>query len=179
MASVKWLASIEVLNTEFHGYQMKAYRFKKNAQDVGVPCSRIKVRSLMIPPGVPDFWSRVRFLQSLPVTLSGRAWAGGEDIVRVEVSVDGGTRWKRAELQTSIGKFAWVGWSFEWSPSPGRYTLRTRAADVKGRVQDDEDVFNYFGMGCTVPQWVEVVVHDLALPPGPLPAHALSNSASL
>lgn len=44
----------------------------------------------MIPPGVPDFWTRTRVVEAGEVTITGRAWTGRLGVARVEVSVDSG-----------------------------------------------------------------------------------------
>ncbi len=94
------------------------------------------------------------------VTLSGRAWAGGNAITRVLVSVDGGNSWQEAKLAPKpVGKFAWIGWTFEWKNiKVGKYFIMSKAIDDKGNVQDEEDVWNYYAMGSTVPQSVPVLV---------------------
>ncbi|MBV8194120.1 MAG: molybdopterin-dependent oxidoreductase, partial [Candidatus Dormibacteraeota bacterium] len=62
MTSVKWLRSITVVDREFEGYQQaRAYHFRTVQGEAGEPVTRMLPRALMIPPGVPDFMSRVRF----------------------------------------------------------------------------------------------------------------------
>ena len=86
MASVKWLTSIDLVSEPFTGYQQQvAYRYQSNPDDPGEPVSRIRVRSLLIPPGVPDFFSRRRYVTAGSVPLAGRAWSGQGQIERVEV----------------------------------------------------------------------------------------------
>ncbi|CAF1670247.1 unnamed protein product, partial [Didymodactylos carnosus] len=79
MTNVKWLSSIEVIPTKFTGLQMKWYSLAANDDDPNrIPLTHMKVRSLMIPPGVPDFFTRYRWLEETStVELRGRAWAGG------------------------------------------------------------------------------------------------------
>lgn len=99
-ASVKWLAGIEAVPTQFAGYQQAvAYRFQQTENDPGEPGTWILVRSLMIPPGIPDFFTRHRTLDGGRVVLTGRAWSGHGPVVLVQVGVDGewlaaaGTAW--------------------------------------------------------------------------------------
>ena len=67
MASVKWLSSIKVLTKPFDGFQQAvAYRYQQDADDAGTPVTWIKVRSLMVPPGVPDFFTRSRIVPAGP-----------------------------------------------------------------------------------------------------------------
>jgi hypothetical protein len=121
----------------------------------------------MIPPGIPDFFTRFHYLEETSaVGLRGRAWAGGIPIQSVEVSTDSGSTWAAANLDTPIGKYAWVGWSFTWeNVTPGKYTLRVRATDAEGNVQkNDDSAHDYYAMDVTKPQYVDVVV----LPKGTL-----------
>ena len=54
MASVKWLTSIRAVAEPFTGFQQTpAYRYQRDADDPGEPVTRIRVRALMIPPGIP------------------------------------------------------------------------------------------------------------------------------
>ena len=70
------------------------------------------------------------------VSIRGFAWAGEEAIERVEVSTDGGSRWRDAELPSPKLPFAWRLWRLDWRPAaPGYYTILSRATDSAGRVQ--------------------------------------------
>ena len=147
MAHVKWLAAITALTEPFEGYQNKvAYRIYDAAGDEGVPVTRILPRSLTIPPGIPEFLSRERFIDAAPCLLEGRAWSGWAPVVRVEVSVDGGATWADAELGEQAGERAWRGWSYTWeAPAPGRHVICSRATDAAGNVQPVEPPWNVMG----------------------------------
>src|SRR5205823_5159674 len=123
MTNVKWLRSIAVVAEPFHGYQMeRAYRMWASEDDPGVPITRIMPRSLMVPPGIPEFLSRHRILAPGPCRLEGRAWSGWGPIARVEVSTDGGGTWEDAALGDQPGRWAWRSWSYQWrTPSPGTH----------------------------------------------------------
>ena len=59
MTNVKWLSSITVATTPFTGYQVTSgYRFRQTEDEDGRPVTRMRPRSLMAPPGVPDFNTR-------------------------------------------------------------------------------------------------------------------------
>ncbi|KIS25591.1 sulfite oxidase [Arthrobacter sp. SPG23] len=157
MASVKWLESIQVLTHPFEGFQQSvAYRYQEDADDAGTPVSRIKVRSLMIPPGIPDFFTRSRVLSPGPVMLQGRAWSGEGSVVRVEVGIDG--KWVPAHLGHPAGPFAWCEWTLPWVADRGEHELACRATDATGAMQPLEQVWNYQGMGNNVVQRVKVNV---------------------
>jgi DMSO/TMAO reductase YedYZ molybdopterin-dependent catalytic subunit len=157
MTSVKWLTSIEAITGSFEGFQQaSAYRYQRDEDDPGEPVSRMRVRSLMIPPGIPDFFTRQRIVDAGTVRLAGRAWSGVAAIERVEVGIDGA--WHEAALEPAVGDFAWRGWSFTWDATPGEHELACRATDAAGRVQPDAIPWNYQGMGNNVVQRVAVSV---------------------
>ena len=159
MAHVKWLDRIEAIDHHFDGYQMeKTYRFCEGADDPGKPVDRIRVRSLMVPPGIPDFMTRGRLVQAGPVPITGQAWAGGLGITRVELSDDGGQTWSDAILGAPAGRYAWRDWSYTWDARPGRYNLCVRATDIDGNVQPVGQPWNFQGMGNNMVHRVEVLV---------------------
>ncbi len=159
MTSVKWLASIEAVAEPFRGYQqLGSYRYTESLDDPGEPVTLQNVRALVIPPGIPDFATRTRLLEAGPVTLTGRAWAGRHDVIRVEVSVDAGETWDDAKLDPPLGPHAWLAWRYEWSAEPGRHTLAVRATDSAGNTQPLEQPWNAHGMGNNIAQRVEVLV---------------------
>ena len=64
MTHVKWLERITVLSEPFEGYQQaQQYREKQSEDDPGIPITRMLPRSLLIPPGIPDFPDRRRFVE--------------------------------------------------------------------------------------------------------------------
>jgi DMSO/TMAO reductase YedYZ molybdopterin-dependent catalytic subunit len=157
MASVKWLREIEAVGEPFQGYQQaKTYRFKADADDPGQPVSRIRVRALMAPPGIPDYFTRRRLVTAGRVALTGRAWGGRAPIARVEVGIDGD--WADAALGPSIGDFAWRPWSFDWDAVPGKHLLACRATDADGERQPLSAPWNYQGMGNNSVQSIAVTV---------------------
>ncbi|TMG24003.1 MAG: sulfite oxidase [Chloroflexi bacterium] len=157
MTSVKWLSSIEAIAEPFQGYQQTpAYHYQRDADDPGQPVTRIRVRALMVPPGIPDFFSRRRFLDAGPIQVGGRAWSGAGPVARVEVAVDG--HWSDAKLGPPLGDFAWRSWSFDWQATPGEHELACRATDAAGNVQPSEQPWNYQGVGNNLIQQVAVAV---------------------
>jgi DMSO/TMAO reductase YedYZ molybdopterin-dependent catalytic subunit len=157
MTSVKWLVSIDAVTEPFDGYQQAvAYRFQENEDEFGEPFSRIRVRALMIPPGISDYPGRHRFVDAGLVTLQGRAWSGRAPIDRVEVAVDG--EWADAKLGPSLGEFAWRRWDFEWEATPGEHELACRATDSEGSEQPFEPKWNFQGMANNLVQRVAVTV---------------------
>ncbi|MGZ8667356.1 MAG: sulfite oxidase [Solirubrobacterales bacterium] len=160
MASVKWLEEISVLDAPFGGYQQaRSYRVRQQPDEPGVPVSRMLPRSLMVPPGIPDFATRVRMLTPGRCTLRGRAWSGLGSIERVEVSADGGSGWSGARLGPEPPKWAWRSWEWEWDPAEaGTFEFCCRATDSAGNVQPLEPAWNLGGYANNEVQRVPVVV---------------------
>jgi sulfane dehydrogenase subunit SoxC len=146
MTHVKWLQSITVVDEPFRGYQQSvAYHVRQSQEETGEPVKRILPRSLMIPPGIPDFPARQRFVEAGSCLLEGRAWSGRGPIERVEVSVDGGETWDDASLGERVSEFAWHGWTYRWEAEPGEYELCCRATDAAGNTQPMSPEWNYDG----------------------------------
>jgi sulfane dehydrogenase subunit SoxC len=160
MTHVKWLASIEAIDKPFQGWQQEtAYRLRQGEDEQGEPVTRMLPRALMIPPGIPDFFTRTRLLEPGPCRLEGRAWSGHGPIERVEVSVDGGP-WEPARLGAPLSDWAWRGFGFDWDATAGGHELRCRAADSAGNVQPDEPAWNFDGFCNNAPQRIPVLVGD-------------------
>lgn len=157
MASVKWLARIEAIDRAFDGVQQAlSYHFRSAPGEPGVPCRLMRVNSLMAPPGIPDFYTRQRRLESGRVEVRGRAWSGEGAIRRVEFSVDGA--WRDAALDAEQGAHAWRGWRAEWDARAGAHELACRATDAAGNVQPLEPVWDATGFGNNSVQRVQVSV---------------------
>ena len=160
MASVKWLTDIKALTSPYQGFQqVKTYRFRSDADDPGRPITAIRVKSLMVPPGVPDWLTRVRYLERGPVKISGRAWSGGGvPVTKVEFGV--GADWHQAVLTPPQGKYAWTGWQCLWDAVPGEHRLRCRATDANGNVQPLDGPWDVAGFSNNACQIVEVLVPE-------------------
>jgi sulfane dehydrogenase subunit SoxC len=147
MAHVKWLGAITALTEPFQGYQQAVgYRLYDAEGAAGAPVTRMLPRSLTIPPGIPDFMTRERFVEVGPCRLEGRAWSGWGMVERVEVSVDGGGTWEDAQLGEPLGERAWRGWTYDWDASvPGSYVISSRATDAAGNTQPVDPPWNLKG----------------------------------
>ncbi len=156
MASVKWLNHIELIDHPFDGHQqVKTYIYRKDPNDPGTPVTTIKVKSLMVPPGIPEWYSDRRLVEPGPITLHGKAWSGkGTPINQVEVC-DNGT-WHSATLDRDTGKYAWRSWYYDWQATPGAHSLQCRATDAEGNTQPLEPVWDQGGFGNNGVQTVQV-----------------------
>ena len=159
MTSVKWLTRITAADRPFDGYQQThGYRLRQLEEETGTPVTRMVPRALMVPPGIPDFPDRRRFVSAGPVTLTGRAWSGWGSIESVEVSVDDGKTWERAALEPPVGSDAWQGWAFDWAARPGEHVLCCRARDAAGNEQPARPSWNLGGYSNNAVQRVPVTV---------------------
>jgi sulfane dehydrogenase subunit SoxC len=162
MTSVKWLEAITVLDQPFQGYQQaRGYRLRQTPDEQGEPVSRMLPRSLMIPPGIPDFTTRERLLKPGECTVRGRAWSGFGPIERVAVSSNGGATWSDARLGPQTSIWSWISWEWDWeSAEPGVYELCCRATDAAGNEQPTEAPWNLGGYANNEVQRVAVAVAE-------------------
>ncbi|MEU3269171.1 sulfite oxidase, partial [Streptomyces bacillaris] len=78
--------------------------------------------------------------------LTGRSWSGGAPVRSVEVSTDGGQRWRPARLHDVPRAGSWVRWSADWVPvRTGPVELLARATDRSGRTQPKVTAHNTQG----------------------------------
>jgi sulfite dehydrogenase len=138
---VKHLSEIEVVDTTFDGFFMaKGYRVPDNdcfcvapgtAAAKTLPISRLPVRS---------FVTSVQHGDVLPlgknVELKGIAFDGGVGVNKVEVSIDGGQRWREARLGQDLGRFSFREWTLAITfSSKGANQLMVRASNSAGETQ--------------------------------------------
>jgi sulfane dehydrogenase subunit SoxC len=160
MTSVKWLSRLTLVDEPFDGYQMRhSYRVRFDEDEAGEPITTIAPRSLMVPPGIPEFLSRERVVEPGPCEITGRAWSGAAEIASVDVSTDGGRTWGAAELgDAALGRWAWRSWRFTWSAETGAHELCCRARDAAGNEQPLKPAWNLGGYVNNAVQRVSVTV---------------------
>jgi sulfite oxidase len=138
-ASCKWLREIKVLDAEFvgnfmnPGYRMPNQPLKPGeamkAEDTH-PVTALNVKSVIAGP------SDGATVRTGRLSVHGAAWAGDADVVKVEISANGGESWNPAKLGHEQSHYAWRLWSYEWTPpKSGDYTVQSRATDSQGRTQ--------------------------------------------
>jgi sulfite oxidase len=138
-SSVKWVVRISATEQAGTGFFMNpGYRYPKYSLPPGTPAKPAELEVIEGMPvksciTAPEDQEKIA---PGPITISGFAWAGENAIERVEVSTDGGSRWRDAQLSPQKLPFAWRLFSLEWRPpDPGYYTIMSRATDTAGRVQ--------------------------------------------
>ena len=137
--SVKWLTHIQASARDHDGPFVQAgYRYPRRPVAPGsvvpasetVPLRALPVKSLITSPpsGVAVPRDAVR--------ISGFAWAGDEEIRRVDVSTDGGRTWVEAQLGRDRARYAWRQFEYVWRPAEGgSYLVLSRATDSRGATQ--------------------------------------------
>jgi len=147
-ASCKWLTEINLLENEFVGnFMSPAYRFPNQPVKPGDavkpedthPLTALSVKSVISGPG--DGAN----IRAGKVVVHGAAWAGEADVVKVEVSTDGGSTWAAANLSHERARYAWRLWNYEWKAKGGNYAVLSRASDSQGRTQPAAPVWNPSG----------------------------------
>lgn len=156
MASVKWLDRIEFIDHEFTGFQqVKTYRYRQKKKEAGIPITAIRVKSLLVPPGIPDWVTRKRLIEPGKVTITGRAWSGeGVAVEKVEFGADG--EWTEATLERCDDRYAWTRWHCDWHATPGVHELSCRATDAQGNTQPLQPLWDAAGMGNNAVHKIEV-----------------------
>lgn len=141
MKSVKWLTRIEGVTEPFEGHFVNRYRYLGDSEfEEGKPVGPIQVRSVIARP---EDGSRVARVS--PITIVGSAWSGQGAITLVEVSVDDGETWDKAELVRGESDLAVTGWRHSLTLDRGRHTVLARASDATGATQPLDPRWNRLG----------------------------------
>jgi sulfite oxidase len=140
--SSKWLTRIWVREKVHDGPGMggTSYRVAVNPMVPGDRADEknfrdlesMPVRSIITSPmNGTSFGKDVR-----EVKLRGAAWAGDLTVRRVDISIDFGASWKRAQLSAPKNPYDWQRWTATVKlPSEGYYEIWTRATDSRGVMQ--------------------------------------------
>ena len=155
VASVKWLAEIEVIGSPFEGFfqtQRYFYEIRRDGTTVREPVRLQKVRSVITEP------ASEHEITTGDLAVRGVAWSGAAPIEKVEVSVGDGP-WQNASLIAERRRHSWQWWELVVRiDSPGQTTLRARATDLAGRTQPEQADWNRLGYGGNAVQSVPLLV---------------------
>jgi len=137
MMNPKWITEIELVDSVYKGYWQRL-GWRNNAED--------NTGSSILIPGEAPARQRFRRLDETEdtsyggkVPIAGIAFAGNRGISKVEVSTDGGTTWKTAQIKDPLSQYTWVLWTAGYvPPNKENYKVVVRATDKTGKVQTTE-----------------------------------------
>ena len=163
---MKHLTSVSAVSQPYKGFWMNpAYRIPKGKfpvidrfvsqeTEANTPITEMVVNSLISTPE-----NEGKCAAGATLNVSGVAWDGGYGITAVEISEDGGSTWRNAQLGADLGRYAWRQWSHGFKPArAGRHTLLVRAFNRAGATQPAELIFNPAGYHNNVVQRVDIEV---------------------
>jgi DMSO/TMAO reductase YedYZ molybdopterin-dependent catalytic subunit len=138
--SVKWLTHVEVSDVDHPGaFVQTAYRYPRQPGPPGVipaPADMMPVQGLPVKSLITSPAGGAALVPGAPVRIAGFAWAGDEEVARVEVSTDDGRTWTEARLGDERAPYAWRAFEYVWQqPQPGARVVASRATDGRGRTQ--------------------------------------------
>ena len=131
--SHKWLTRIYLRDVEHDGPKMTgtAYRVpnypvapgeKVDKKDFGI-IHRLPVKSLITSPQTGGASSKT-------LKVNGHAWSGDRTVKQIDISIDFGVTWQKADLDAPVNDGAWQNWRTEVNfPQAGYYEVWSRATD--------------------------------------------------
>ena len=161
--SVKWVTTITVQRGPSQNYfQALDYRILPPEADPdtvaegdGISLSTLPLNCDILVPTDGDH------VAAGALTIRGWAIAGdGHSIGRVDVSLDGGHRWRQADLHPAPSKWAWRPWSLTVDVAPGPLRITARAWEDTGITQPESpaSLWNPRGYGNNAYARIELTV---------------------
>lgn len=142
MASVKWLAEINVIDNNFTGpFQTDDYIYYYG-NGATEPVTENNVNSTIQQP------LDNQILPAGEYIIKGIAWTGSGLVDKVELSFNKGEIWESATLTQLPKPHKTVEWKFSKNLQAGKeYYISVRATDSSGRIQPTESIWNKKGYG--------------------------------
>lgn len=148
-ASIKWLVGIEVLDAPFKGtYMDDSYRMPAHPVAPGsrMPKETVYAEAWPVKSIITSHAPGATLELGKPTVIAGKAWAGDNDISRVEISLDEGVTWQRCKITKPKDRYAWRLFTLDWTPRRRGYvTILSRATDDKGNTQPIISAWNPLG----------------------------------
>jgi DMSO/TMAO reductase YedYZ molybdopterin-dependent catalytic subunit len=142
VASVKWLARLDVLTQPFTGEFQTGHYMYQWPDRPQEPVGYMRVRARITDP------APAAVIPAGTYTVRGKAWSGTGPITAVHVSLTGEGEWYEAQVEPAAGRHQWQNWTYQWEATdPGRHSIRARATDAAGNVQPDVPPWNRLGYG--------------------------------
>ncbi len=135
--SQKWLRRVWVRDQVHDGAKMTGSSYRVPEYPVE-PGEKVPDEAMGIIHAMP-----VKSLITTPETgltihertleIGGHAWAGDDEVARVDVSIDFGATWAQAALRPPRNPYAWQHWQAALTfPESGYYEIWARATDTNG-----------------------------------------------
>lgn len=122
MKQPKWIASMEAIDHNGPGYWVD-----RGWSAEAIPQTTSVIDVVDTNPVNPN-------TKTVPV--GGIAYAGGRGISKVEIQIDNDP-WETAELRDPpLSPLTWVQWVYNWKANLGQHTIRVRAYDGTGKLQE-------------------------------------------
>ena len=140
--SQKWLTRIWLRDQVHDGAKMTGTSYRVPKYPVA-PGQKVPKEDFEIIEAMPvkSLITRPQNETTVPASnpnleVAGHAWAGDDEVARIDVSMDFGATWIRADLSAPANPYAWQRWAARLRfPQAGYYEVWARATDVKGRSQ--------------------------------------------
>jgi DMSO/TMAO reductase YedYZ molybdopterin-dependent catalytic subunit len=148
---VKMVNDIEVLDQPDTNYWTKVAYTIPDTPHASIEPGQANVRMVpinrMIPRSfVTNLASGSAMKTAAPVALRGIAFGGDCAVAQVDVSIDDGRTWRRAELGQDEGKYGFRRWQAQLTfATPGEHSLRVRCTNSNGEYQPDGPNWNPAG----------------------------------
>ncbi len=122
VSATKWVTEIELTTLE----SFDAYWIRLGWAKEGPILTQSRIDTPRTGQGLPS--GQVQF--------AGVAWAPTRGISKVEVDLDEDENWRECQLSVPLSSYTWVQWQSTLGVSVGRHTVRVRATDGSGAVQE-------------------------------------------
>jgi DMSO/TMAO reductase YedYZ molybdopterin-dependent catalytic subunit len=159
---MKWLTSLRLVDREFDGFWVATgYRYPTRRVAPGAsvspgdmaPLTGLAVKSLITQPLDGSTHA------AGAIDVGGFAWAGEQDVTRVDVSTDAGMTWRPARLTGEQARFTWRRFAFTFTAArPESCLIMARATDAAGRTQPLVPPWNPSGYLWNAPDSVRIEV---------------------
>ena len=148
-ASIKWLHTLMVLDAPFKGpFMTSSYIVPRHPVAPGekMPPDAVTAEDWPIKSMITSPAPNARVKLNQVVSVRGRAWVGEGAVESVQISIDEGRSWLRADLERPRHKYAWRTFRFEHKPErPGYVSFVARAWDDRGNAQPAQPYWNPLG----------------------------------
>jgi sulfane dehydrogenase subunit SoxC len=126
--NTKWLRRIKVVDRYYMTYNDYGH-INPNEQVAGLTLRWGPKSVITFPSGGQKLPGRGSY------QITGLAWSGGGAVRRVEVSTDGGSTWKDAEIRGGVHSMAHTRFGLDWKWDGQECVLQSRCTDELGQVQ--------------------------------------------